>query len=56
MSEQNNSSPVAMHPASRPAPIEAGVKLRGAEKMAKLGIKTGADLRERDIAFLRDNV
>ncbi len=30
-----------------------GVGPRGAEKMAKLGIETGADLREKDIAFLR---
>ncbi len=30
-----------------------GVGPRGAEKMAKLGIETGADLRERDIAFLK---
>jgi DNA polymerase-4 len=30
-----------------------GVGPRGAEKMAKLGIATGADLREKDIAFLR---
>ncbi len=30
-----------------------GVGPRGAEKMAKLGIETGADLREKDIAFLK---
>jgi DNA polymerase-4 len=30
-----------------------GVGPRGAERMAKLGIHTGADLREKDIAFLR---
>ncbi len=32
-----------------------GVGPRGAEKMARLGIASGADLRERDIAFLREN-
>jgi len=32
-----------------------GVGPRGAEKMAKLGIETGADLREKDIAFLRQH-
>ena len=32
-----------------------GVGPRGAEKMAKLGIQTGADLREKDLAFLRAN-
>jgi DNA polymerase-4 len=32
-----------------------GIGPRGAEKMAKLGIMTGADLRTRDIAFLRQN-
>ena len=32
-----------------------GVGPRGAEKMAKLGIATGADLREKDIAFLREH-
>ncbi|MXP27688.1 DNA polymerase IV [Porphyrobacter algicida] len=32
-----------------------GVGPRGAEKMAKLGIETGADLAARDIAFLRQN-
>jgi DNA polymerase-4 len=32
-----------------------GVGPRGAEKMAKLGIETGADLAARDIAFLRAN-
>ena len=30
-----------------------GVGPRGADKMARLGIATGADLREKDIAFLR---
>ncbi|TDW65157.1 DNA polymerase-4 [Novosphingobium sp. PhB55] len=30
-----------------------GVGPRGAEKMARLGIETGADLRARDIGFLR---
>ena len=30
-----------------------GVGPRGAEKMAALGIETGADLREKDLAFLR---
>ncbi len=32
-----------------------GVGPRGAEKMAKLGIQTGADLRAKDIAFLREH-
>jgi len=32
-----------------------GVGPRGAEKMAKLGIETGADLAARDIAFLRQH-
>jgi len=32
-----------------------GVGPRGAEKMARLGIETGADLRSRDIAFLREH-
>ena len=32
-----------------------GIGPRGAEKMAKLGIATGADLRARDIAFLRQH-
>jgi DNA polymerase-4 len=32
-----------------------GVGPRGAEKMARLGIKTGGDLRTRDIAFLREH-
>ena len=32
-----------------------GVGPRGAEKMAKLGIATGADLREMDIGFLREH-
>ncbi|MCK9541184.1 MAG: DNA polymerase IV [Novosphingobium sp.] len=31
-----------------------GIGPRGAEKMARLGIETGADLRARDLAFLRD--
>ena len=41
MSEPSNLSPVAIHPAtpSRPAPIETGVKLRGAEKMARIPVK-----------------
>ena len=30
-----------------------GVGPRGAEKMARLGIETGADLRDKDLAFLR---
>ena len=30
-----------------------GVGPRGAEKMARLGIETGTDLREKDLAFLR---
>ncbi|KPL68575.1 DNA repair protein [Erythrobacter sp. SG61-1L] len=30
-----------------------GVGPRGAEKMAKLGIETGADLREKDLPFLK---
>ena len=41
--------------ASLPVRRFHGVGPRGAEKMAKLGIATGADLRERDIAFLREN-
>jgi len=32
-----------------------GVGPKGAEKMAALGIRTGADLRARDLAFLRAN-
>lgn len=32
-----------------------GVGPRGAEKMARFGIKTGADLAQKDIAFLRAN-
>jgi DNA polymerase-4 len=32
-----------------------GVGPRGAEKMARLGIETGADLAARDLAFLRAN-
>lgn len=32
-----------------------GVGPRGAEKMAMLGIETGADLRSKDIAFLREH-
>ncbi len=32
-----------------------GVGPRGAEKMAKLGIENGADLRARDIGFLREH-
>ncbi len=32
-----------------------GVGPKGAEKMAKLGIETGADLAEKDIEFLRAN-
>ncbi len=32
-----------------------GVGPKGAEKMAKLGIETGADLEAKDIAFLRAN-
>lgn len=32
-----------------------GVGPRGAEKMARLGIETGADLRDRDIHFLRQH-
>lgn len=32
-----------------------GVGPRGAEKMAKLGIETGADLAAKDIAFLREH-
>lgn len=32
-----------------------GIGPRGAEKMARLGIETGADLRAKDLAFLRAN-
>ncbi|MGE3691163.1 MAG: DNA polymerase IV [Novosphingobium sp.] len=32
-----------------------GIGPRGAEKMARMGIETGADLRARDIAFLREH-
>lgn len=32
-----------------------GIGPRGAEKMARLGIETGADLRAKDIAFLRQH-
>jgi DNA polymerase IV len=32
-----------------------GIGPRGAERMAKLGIETGADLRAKDIAFLREH-
>lgn len=32
-----------------------GIGPRGAEKMAALGIETGADLAERDISFLREH-
>lgn len=32
-----------------------GVGPRGAEKMARLGIETGADLRAKDLAFLRQH-
>ncbi len=32
-----------------------GVGPRGAEKMARLGIETGGDLRTKDIAFLREH-
>ena len=40
-----------------PLPVRRfhGVGPRGAEKMVKLGIATGADLRDRDIAFLREH-
>ncbi|HZF45979.1 MAG TPA: DNA polymerase IV, partial [Sphingomonadaceae bacterium] len=41
--------------ASLPVRRFHGVGPRGAEKMAKLGIETGADLREKDIAFLKAN-
>jgi DNA polymerase-4 len=41
--------------ASLPVRRFHGVGPRGAEKMARLGIVTGADLRERDLAFLRAN-
>jgi len=32
-----------------------GIGPRGAEKMERLGIRTGGDLRQKDIAFLRQN-
>jgi DNA polymerase-4 len=40
-----------------PLPVRRfhGVGPRGAEKMARLGIMTGADLRARDIVFLREH-
>jgi DNA polymerase-4 len=40
-----------------PLPVRRfhGVGPRGAEKMARLGIETGADLAAKDIAFLRTN-
>ncbi len=41
--------------ASLPVRRFHGVGPRGAEKMAKLGIETGADLAAKDIAFLRAN-
>ncbi|MBB3955050.1 DNA polymerase-4 [Novosphingobium sediminicola] len=41
--------------ASLPVRRFHGVGPRGAEKMAALGIETGADLRARDIAFLREH-
>ncbi len=41
--------------ASLPVRRFHGVGPRGAEKMAKLGIETGADLRGKDIAFLREH-
>lgn len=41
--------------ASLPVRRFHGVGPRGAEKMTKLGIVTGADLRARDIAFLREH-
>lgn len=41
--------------ASLPVRRFHGVGPRGAEKMARLGIETGADLREKDIAFLKAN-
>ena len=41
--------------ASLPVRRFHGIGPRGAEKMAKLGIKTGADLRDCDIAFLRQH-
>lgn len=41
--------------ASLPVRRFHGVGPRGGEKMAKLGIVTGADLREKDLAFLRSH-
>lgn len=41
--------------ASLPVRRFHGVGPRGAEKMARLGIETGADLATRDLAFLRAN-
>ncbi len=41
--------------ASLPVRRFHGIGPRGAEKMAALGIETGAQLREKDIAFLRQN-
>lgn len=41
--------------ASLPVRRFHGIGPRGAEKMAKLGIETGADLRSKDLAFLRQN-
>ena len=41
--------------AALPARRFYGVGPRTAERMAKLGIHTGSDLRERDLAFLREH-
>lgn len=41
--------------ASLPVRRFHGVGPKGAEKMARLGIETGADLATKDIAFLREN-
>jgi DNA polymerase-4 len=41
--------------ASLPVRRFHGIGPRGAEKMARLGIETGADLRAKDLAFLRAN-
>lgn len=41
--------------ASLPVRRFHGIGPRSAEKMAKLGIETGADLRSKDLAFLRQN-
>ncbi|NLR72428.1 DNA polymerase IV [Novosphingobium sp. ERN07] len=41
--------------ASLPVRRFHGIGPRGAEKMARLGIETGADLRVKDLAFLRAN-